>query len=89
MENNQSFIVYASSTVRENYSLRLLRQPAGAPSSWWTELDDTTNQYLTAPPSDLGPTETWRFVEIHSDEGFTNGTDPIYGPEIDAVGYIL
>ena len=81
----EEFTIYASSTVKETYSMRLLSGVTRTESTWWRECDDTTDEDFTAP---LPPyQETWCFVEIYSEEGSTNATDQIYGSEIDAVGW--
>jgi hypothetical protein len=86
MEGGEEFIVYASSVQRENYTIRLLSDATRTPSSPWTQRDDTTDVYLTAPtpPGD----EAWRFFEITSEEGDTSDDgDTIFGSEIDAIGF--
>jgi hypothetical protein len=45
--------------------------------------DQTTNYFDTGSPN----TGFWEFIRIIGTSGSTSPSDPIYGPEIDAVGY--
>lgn len=85
MLGGQEFTVYASSSVKETYKIRLISTHKVTYSSWWTGCDDTKNEDFTAP--ETPPQGIWRYYEIHSEDGSTNETDEIYGSEIDAVGY--
>lgn len=86
MNGSQEFTVFASSTVKETYKIRLLSDPWKVASSWWTGCDDTTDEDFTAPATPPG--QIWRYFEIHSEEGDNSDeSDPIYGSEIDAIGF--
>jgi hypothetical protein len=86
MLGGQEFTVYASSSVKETYKIRLISTHKVTYSSWWTGCDDTKNEDFTAP--ETPPQGIWRYYEIHSEEGNNSDeNDPIYGSEIDAVGY--
>jgi hypothetical protein len=86
MQGGQEFTVYASSSFKETYKLRLLSDPSEIASSWWTGCDDTTDEDFTAPSPPQN--EIWRYFEIHSEEGnISEETDPDYGSEIDAIGF--
>jgi hypothetical protein len=80
------FIVFASSTVRENYSLQvvsLLFQK----SSWSFGNDDTQNQDFTTETLNNPQNDVWMYFMIYCEGGSINDTDQIYGSEIDAIGW--
>ncbi len=88
MPGYTAFTVFASSTVRENYSLQqvsLLFQK----STIWYGNDDTQDQYFISEGLRQPDIDLWRYFIIESEEGSTNETDPIYGSEIDAIGFDL
>lgn len=84
MGANQLFTVFHNSVTPEAYKFWL--HDDGVHSSdvyeWW---DDTADKNFSTPST---PNRLWRFIEIHGLSGDTSDDDdPIYGPEIDAVGW--
>ncbi len=84
MGHEQEFYVYASSNIRENYSLSLHSHNWSKQSEWYENNDDTTTVQLTTPEEQGW---LWRYIEIESEEGQTGDNDLVYGSEIDAFGW--
>jgi hypothetical protein len=83
MGHDQYFTVFANSSVWEQYRLWIHDDED---HSWgpYEGADDDNEIFKTPPITGV----SWRYIEIH---GITGASpvpfDPIYGPEIDAVGY--
>lgn len=86
LRNNQAFTVYADSVEVEDYSVYLWiyeDYPSGSPTFIDYGQDDA-DEVFYAPST---PDTAWRLVEIRGESGNINiYEDPIYGPEIDAIG---
>ncbi|UCE74068.1 MAG: hypothetical protein JSV56_13780 [Methanomassiliicoccales archaeon] len=83
MGNSQDFTVFANSVVNETYHVEVMTDDLTINTSvgdGW----DTENLTFTTPSA---PGHNWQYIIIHGVTGLTNINDPIYGPEIDAVGW--
>jgi hypothetical protein len=86
MGPNQDFTVYASSSVLEYY--RLYIWTGQGIDSWYPEegwLRDDTQDYDFTTPSTSG--KEWRYFKFVGISGVCDPADPVYGADIDAVGW--
>jgi hypothetical protein len=83
MGPNQNFTVFATSVVNETYWVTVWVDNTSRHSTGWYGYDVKNYEFFTPPTSG----KLWRFIEIVGITGSISGSDPIYGPEIDAVGW--
>ncbi|UCE37424.1 MAG: hypothetical protein JSW00_18520 [Thermoplasmata archaeon] len=70
--------------MEENYTINIFASDGETYCGPWNGNNDTYNHsFLTDDSGD----DVWQYVQILGTTGQTDGTDTIYGPEIDAVGY--
>lgn len=80
-----TFTVFASSAIEETYNLSIIDEDWVYRIDYPSPKGDTTNQDFYVPGS---PTVHWCYIEIRGLTGDdSDPSDPIYGPEIDAVGW--
>ncbi len=83
MPNSQNFSVFGYSTEPEDYTVWVSETHLRFEDYVGSGTDDTTEIFTT--PSTGG--DSWRYILICGTSGYITLTDPIYGPEIDAVGW--
>ncbi|UCG68824.1 MAG: hypothetical protein JSV09_13660 [Thermoplasmata archaeon] len=87
MPPSTNFTVFGAAAldgnINETYSVTVMSHDMSENSSVWTGWD--TEDCVFTTPSKLGI--QWRYIKLHGMTGLTNMDDPIYGPEIDAVGW--
>lgn len=83
MPPNQDFTVFADSSESEQYSVYV--SPSSTGGTYVGSNYDTADHDFTTPSSGSGP--TYRYIKLVGLTGYIIGGDPIYGPEIDAVGW--
>jgi hypothetical protein len=84
MPADQQFTVYAwGSAVNESYSVSVSEDGENdviyRGDGW-----DQENYVFTTPST---PGKSWRYIHLAGATGQTGGTDSLYGPEVDAVGW--
>jgi hypothetical protein len=87
MGPNQDFTVWGFPTgINETYTVAVLTHDGLIKSAEWPGWD-SDDLVFTTPST---PDRQWRYFQINGTSGFTSWQrpdDPIYGPEIDAVGW--
>ncbi|UCE39244.1 MAG: hypothetical protein JSW00_08515 [Thermoplasmata archaeon] len=85
--DNQLFTVFGTNGwgLKEEYTVEVYRDDFLASCGPWNNNWDTVDNNFTTGTSGSG--HVWRYVKIDGEDGQTDATDTIYGPEIDAVGY--
>ncbi len=89
MLDSQVFTVYHRSSEPENYSVSIstgqFQDDWVAVNNPFTGDDDLADNDFTTPST---PGKEWRYIKLVGLTGSISPSDPIFGPEIDAVGYI-
>ncbi len=83
MGSNQAFTIFASSTYSEDYSVTIAEDPNFVTSEYLGQDDDLSNANFTTPGK---VTSGWQYIKLVGITGDTRA-DPLYGPDIDAVGW--
>jgi hypothetical protein len=85
MPPDQQFTVFAGGTlVNETYSVSV-SEDGETDVIYRGDGDDQSDYVFTTPST---PGKSWRYIHLAGTSGSRVGLDDIYGPEIDAVGWI-
>jgi len=83
MGPGQDFTVFASSIISEIYGVKVYTPSNTTGEHLWFQTDTADHDFTTPSTDNM----VWRYIEISGITGSTGVGDPIYGPEIDAVGW--
>ena len=84
MGPSQNFTVFANSPVYEENYVYVGETPNIGATMWVGQGNDMVNETFQTPST---PFKSWRYIFIQAITGVWVPDDPIYGPEIDAVGW--
>lgn len=83
MPNDQGFTVFANSTESEEYSVYVKVLPSS--EAYYVGSNYDTADHVFTTPQQSGP--IYRYILLVGESGRISDSDPIYGPDLDAVGW--